>query len=531
MPRLNIPLSDTGYFNKLILDLIAGKEELRPFHRLPHHVDDYGRKMTERASLPLDRETLTESLLRQYEAVGGAKGKVLENVVALREERTFTIITGHQLNIFTGPLYFVYKILHAIRLAEDLQKAYPDHRFVPVYWMATEDHDLAEIAFLNIFGRRFDWPTQQTGAVGRMNTDGLADVCDRLAELFPSQEQALELIATFRKAYTEGATLADATRHFTDALFGHYGLVVLDADRPELKALFADVMLDDALKGTAYEAVIATNRQLEELGHPTQVTPREINLFYLKEGLRERIVRTVGSFHVLHTDIRWSETELRAELAEHPARFSPNVVLRPMYQERILPNLAYIGGAGELAYWLQLKAAFDAYGLSFPTLVLRNHLLLIDSGTAKRMDGLGLMIPDLFHPVDELIRAHVIETVDTDLDLSSELKLLEQLYDGLKEKAAEIDRTLVTALDAELAKQKNAVEQWGGRFARSLKKKNETSVQQIQKLHERLFPNGSLQERHDNMLNFTGSYGGLGLIETLHGSIEPFGADFGVVTL
>jgi bacillithiol synthase len=530
MPRLNIPLSNTGYFNRLILDLVEGSKALSAFHGLPHTLDAYRRKMQERAALPIDREILADSLLQQYGSIGGAKGKVLENVEALREKHTFTVTTGHQLNIFTGPLYFVYKILHAVRLAEELQNVYPDHRFVPVYWMATEDHDLAEIAFLNLFGRRFDWQTEQTGAVGRMSTDGLSDVCDQLSELFPSQERALELMTTFRKAYMESATLADATRHFTDALFGQYGLVILDADRPELKALFADVMLDDALTSTAYKAVIATNTQLEKLGYPAQVTPREINLFYMKEGLRERIVRTEGAFRVLHTDIRWSMAELRAEIAESPERFSPNVVLRPMYQERILPNLAYIGGAGELAYWLQLKAVFDAHGISYPTLVLRNHLLLIDGGTAKRMDGLGLMVPDLFHPVDELIRAHVIETVDTDLDLTAELKMLEQVYGGLKEKAAEIDRTLVTALDAELAKQQKTLEQWGGRFARSLKKKNETSVQQIQRLHEKLFPSGSLQERHDNILQFITSSES-GLIPTLHAAMEPLGTEFGAIAL
>lgn len=530
MQHVNIPLEQTGYFSNLILGLMTGNEELRPFYGLPHAIESYAIKMQERAELPIDREVLADSLLAQYEAIGGAQGKVLDNIKSLRDKSTFTVTTGHQLNIFTGPLYFVYKILHTIRLAEELTKRFPDRRFVPVYWMATEDHDLAEIAFLNIFGRRFDWTTQQTGPVGRMSTDGLSDVCDQLSELFPSQERALELISTFRKAYTESATLADATRHFTDVLFGQYGLVILDGDRPELKALFADVMLEDALENTAYKRVIATNRQLEELGYPAQVTPREINLFYLKQGLRERIVRAEGAFRVLHTDIRWSMAELRAEIVENPERFSPNVVLRPMYQERILPNLAYIGGAGELAYWLQLKAAFDAHSISYPTLVLRNHLLLIDSSTAKRMDGLGLLVPDLFHPVDELIRAHVIETVDTDLDLSSEFKLLEQIYGKLKDKAEEIDRTLVTALDAEHAKQQKTLEQWGGRFARSLKKKNETSVQQIQKLHEKLFPNGSLQERHDNILQFITS-SEEGLIPVLNRVTEPLGTEFGVVAL
>lgn len=530
MHRINIQLHRTGYFNRLILDLVEGAEALRPFHGLPHRLESYGRKMQERADLPIDRDTLVESLLQQYGSLGGAKGKVLENINALRKDSTFTVTTGHQLNIFTGPLYFVYKILHTIRLAEELKRHYPDNRFVPVYWMATEDHDLEEIAFLHLFGKRYEWKTEQTGAVGRMGTQGLEKVCDQLEELFPSQERALELIAIFREAYTESGTMADATRHFSDALFGQYGLVVMDGDRPELKSLFADVMFRDALENTSYGSVIETSRKLEESGYPAQVNPREINVFYLNGGLRERIVGTDDEFRVLHTDIRWTELELRNEMSSHPERFSPNVVLRPLYQERILPNLSYIGGAGELAYWLQLKETFYRNAASFPVLVLRNHLLLIDGGTAKRMDSLGLLVPDLFHPVDELIRAHVIETVDTDLDLSAELKLLQQLYGGLKVKAGEVDPTLVTALDAELAKQQKILEQWGSRFSRSLKKKNETSVQQIQKLHGKLFPNGSLQERHDNILQFIASSEG-GLIPTLHSAIEPLGTDFGVVML
>jgi bacillithiol synthase len=528
MSRLNIPLSDTGYFNRLTLDLIAGEDGLRPFLGQPHSVEAYGRKMQERAALAIDREVLADSLLAQYEAIGGAKDKVLDNIQALRDVKTFTVTTGHQLNIFTGPLYFLYKILHAIRLAEELRKSFPDNRFVPVYWMASEDHDLAEVSFLHLFGKMYDWKTEQTGAVGRMATDGLAALADQLAEFFPTQPQALEAIALFRKAYAECATLADATRQFTDALFGQYGLVIIDADRPELKALFVDVMLRDAMEGVSFQAVNDTNRRLHELGYPAQVNPREVNLFYMQQGLRERIVRTDAGFHALHTDIRWSEEALRAEMTAHPDRFSPNVVLRPQFQERILPNLAYIGGAGELSYWVQLKQAFDSNAASFPILVLRNHLLLIDGGTAKRMDSLGLMVHDLFQPIDELVRAHVLGTSGADLDLTHEFRLMQQLYDALKAKAADIDRTLVAALDAELAKQQKALEQWNGRFARELKKKNETAVQQVQKLHAKLFPGGALQERHDNMLQHLNAFEG-GLIARLHEAIEPFGTEFGVL--
>ena len=529
MVRENIPLEQTGFFNRLILDLVSGKNEVKPFYGLPHNVASYAAKMQDRSTFPLDRATLVNVLIDQYEAIGGAKDTVLSNINALGDESTFTVTTGHQLNIFTGPLYFVYKILHTIRLAEELQKHYPDNRFVPVYWMATEDHDLAEISYFHLFGKKYEWSTTQTGATGRMQTTGLSDICDELEQVFASQPQGLKLVNLFREAYAQ-KTLAQATRHLANALFGHYGLVVVDGDNAALKSRFADAMLRDAFDSDAFKAVKTTSRQLTELDYHTQINPREINLFYLADGVRERIVRTDTGFHVLHTELRFTDEALRSEMKAHPEKFSPNVVLRPMYQECVLPNLAYIGGAGELAYWLQLKDAFNAMGFSYPVLILRNHLLLIDGASSSRMAELNLLSQDLFHPVEDLIRAHVLETVEADMDLTDEQQLLTEIYERLKTTASEIDATLLAALDAELIKQRQTIGQWGSRFSRVLKKKNETSVERIRKLHAKLFPNGSLQERHDNLMQFRTKEGNE-LIAALHGPIQPFEADLGVVSV
>jgi len=527
--RENIPLDQTNFFNCLILDLVSGKNEVKPFYGLPHKVESYAAKMQERGTFPLDRATLVNVLLQQYETIGGAKDAVLSNINALGEDKTFTVTTGHQLNIFTGPLYFIYKILHTIRLAEELQNHYPDNQFVPVYWMATEDHDLAEISFFHLFGKKYEWNTTQTGATGRMETTGLSDIFDELEQVFSSQPHGLKLVGLFREAYSQ-KNLAQATRHLANALFGQYGLVVVDGDNAALKSRFADAMLRDAFDGDAFKAVKASSRQLTELDYHTQINPREINLFYLADGVRERIVRTDTGFHVLHTELRFTDEELRSEIKAHPEKFSPNVVLRPMYQECVLPNLAYIGGAGELAYWLQLKDAFNAMGFSYPVLVLRNHLLLIDGASFSRMAELNLVPQDLFHPVEDLIRAHVLETVEADMDLTDEQQLLTEIYERLKTTASEIDATLLAALDAELVKQRQTIGQWGSRFSRVLKKKNETSVERIRKLHAKLFPNGSLQERHDNMMQFHPN-DGRDFIASLAEAIEPFGEDMGVVRL
>jgi bacillithiol biosynthesis cysteine-adding enzyme BshC len=527
MVRENISLSKTGFFNRLILDLISGKDAVKPFYGLPHTIESYAGKMQERSTFPIDRATLVDVLVQQYDSIGGAKDAVLSNINALSNDKTFTVTTGHQLNIFTGPLYFVYKILHTIRLAEELQKHYPNNRFVPVYWMATEDHDLAEISFFHLFGKKYEWNTTQTGATGRMETTGLSDICDELEQVFSSQPEGLKLVGLFREAYSQ-RNLAQATRHLANALFGQYGLVVVDGDNSALKSSFADAMLRDAFDGDAFKAVTATSRQLSELDYHTQINPREINLFYLADGVRERIVCTDTGFHVLHTELRFTDEALRSEIKAHPEKFSPNVVLRPMYQECVLPNLAYIGGAGELAYWLQLKDAFATMGFSHPVLVLRNHLLLIDGASSSRMAELNLVPQDLFHPVEDLIRAHVLETVAADMDLTDEQQLLTEIYESLKTTASEIDATLLASLDAELIKQRQTIGQWGSRFSRVLKKKNETSVDRIRKLHTKLFPNNSLQERHDNMMQFHPT-NEVDLISQLYTAIEPFATDLGIV--
>ncbi len=529
MHRENIPLAQTNFFNRLILDLISGKDAVKPFYGLPHTVESYDAKMQERSSFPMDRATLVDVLVQQYESIGGAKDTVLSNINALREDKTFTVTTGHQLNIFTGPLYFVYKILHTICLAEELQKHYPNNRFVPVYWMATEDHDIAEISFFHLFGKKYEWNTTQTGATGRMQTTGLTDICDDLEQVFASQPQGLKLVGLFREAYSQ-KNLAQATRHFSNALFGHYGLVVVDGDNASLKSRFADAMLRDAFDGVAFKAVTATSRQLTELEYHTQINPREINLFYLADAVRERIVRTDTGFHVLHTELRFTDEALRSEIKAHPEKFSPNVVLRPIYQECVLPNLAYIGGAGEMAYWLQLKDAFGSMGFSYPLLVLRNHLLLIDGASSSRMAELNLVSQDLFHPVEDLTRAHVLETVQANMDLTDEQLLLTEMYERLKTTASEIDATLLASLDAELIKQRQTIGQWGSRFSRVLKKKNETSVDRIRKLHAKLFPNNSLQERYNNLLQFHPT-NEADLISKLQASIEPFATDLVIVSV
>lgn len=524
-----ISLEHTGRFNKLILDYVNGEDGVKEFYGLPHSLENYAEQIESRRKFPIDRELLADSLLKQYKTIGGAKASVLTNIELLRSENAFTVTTGHQLNIFTGPLYFIYKILHTIKLTEQLREAYPENQFVPIYWMNSEDHDLDEVGHFNLFGKKYVWETEQTGATGRMNPESLEVFCSELEEVFSNNEETKRLIEVFRTAYSKFEKLSDATRYFANEFFGGQGLVVFDSDDAELKRPFFEYFKKD-IECEPFGLVRTTNQRLEQAGYHVQVNPRQVNCFYLADGMRNRLVETEIGYKVFQTEIRFTREELEEELKSHPEKFSPNVVLRPLFQEFILPNLTYVGGAGELSYWLQYKDYFNKMGVSFPMLSLRNHFLLIDHGSSKRMTELKLLPEDLFHSIDDLIKAHVLEVADADVNLDSEIQLLTELYESLKDKAESIDASLIASVEAEQTRVQKGIEQWSGRFGRSLKQQNEVSVNRIKKLHAQLFPNGFLQERHVNFLQ-SYSKSESTFWSSVYSATEPFSTEFRVLLL
>ena len=300
---------------------------------------------------------------------------LLENIQSLSESNTFTVTTGHQLNIFTGPIYFLFKLVTTINLSKKLKEYYPDFHFIPVYWMASEDHDFEEISYFNMFGEKYQWATGQTGAVGRFDPSSLADVLYQI-------DENVEL---FEKAYGRFHTLAGSVRFYVNELFGSEGLVVVDGDDSELKAQFATVTKDDILNQNAHQRVNETNKQLINLGYKLQASSRPINFFYL-DDFRRRIICEGENFKVLGSKIKFSKQEILSEIEHYPERFSPNVIMRPLYQEMILPNLAYLGGPAEIIYWLQLKGVFDYYKIEFPIIMPRNFGMIIHQKIAKKIN-------------------------------------------------------------------------------------------------------------------------------------------------
>jgi uncharacterized protein YllA (UPF0747 family) len=477
-------------FSKLLLDYLAEKPALQGFYGNGPQLSKFKDQISEKKGFPrASRAILQTVLTEQYEAIGAEMPSV-----DLRDENTFTVTTGHQLNIYTGPLYVIYKLVSTINLARALQKAYPDQRFVPVYWMATEDHDFEEINHFFAFGTKYEWNSSQKGAVGRFT---LTD--------FPRIPFRNEI---FDKAYSEGKTLSEAVRMYMHALFGAEGLVCLDADDSRLKSLFAPILEADLNQQVHEPIVRATTEKLEALGYKTQVAARPVNLFRLTENDRIRL-ETGDSVDITHA--------------------SPNVILRPLYQEVILPNLAYIGGPAEVAYWLQLKGIFDLHQVPFPILLPRNFAIVKTQKQAERAEKLGLSLADLFTDELTLRRSFVAGRTVHQLDTASELKALQPILDSLAGRAKAIDPTLEASVLAEQARWTKGLERLAKKMKRAEERNQGDEVRQVLALKEALFPAGEWQERHTNFLEFATDHPEF--ISDLLQTFDPLNFEFYEITL
>jgi len=521
-----ISYQETNAFSAIVLDYISGKDQLKSFYKYTPDFNGFAEAIKNR-NYNADRTVLVETLKKQYASVKTTP-MVTEHIKRLGDSRTFTITTGHQLNIFTGPLYFIYKIVTAINLARELKQEFPDYNFVPVYWMATEDHDFEEINHVKIEDKMLTWNKEAAGATGRLNTKDIIETLTAYKGYLGIGTKGLMLSRLVEAAYTNNAKLSDATRELVDALFGEYGLVCVDADDPQLKKQFAEIIYQDITEQNSFKFISESNAQLEAIGHKPQVNPREINFFYMTDQLRERIVEEDGRYNVMHTEISFSKEELETEISNFPERFSPNVVMRPVYQELILPNLAYIGGGAELTYWLQLKSNFDHYKVDFPIVLLRNSALVIDSRSEERMQILGISYKNLFAKTETIKNDWVRSHVNLQLTLNDEERAISAVFDQIKLNAYKIDKTLSQSADAAKTRALKLISNLEKKMLRAEKRKHKTSLAQIESLKEKLFPTGVLQERVLNIAPLYVLYGDE-FIDSLVAYFKPLDHQFTVL--
>lgn len=520
MPLQKIPFRSTHAFTELFLKYMDQEASLSSFYSRFPAIDNFQGQIREKfKSFPdATRKILVERLQEQYLKIPTPSKEVKENILSLSQKNTFTVTTGHQLNIFTGPLYFIYKIVTVINACKKLKIQYPDRHFVPVYWMASEDHDYEEIKYFRLYGKNFVWETNQQGAVGQFDTKELKNILQQL----PGD------VSVFREAYTKNNLLSDAVRDYVNKLFGSEGLVVIDADDRELKKIFIPVMQQDIFSQVPFKYVTETNAKLEKQGYHPQVNPREINFFYLEKNLRSRIERNGEDFTVVDTTMKFSRKEIEKKIEEEPEKFSPNVILRPLYQEMILPNLAYAGGPAELVYWLELKSMFEHFQVPFPMLLPRNFALIIDGPVSRKLGKTGLEMQDFFEEKNYLFNHWVTKNSSHDLSLGAAMKTQAQLLAEIQARCEKIDPTLATMIRAETKKIQNTLEKVEKKMLRAEKRLHTDRLRQIEEVKDALFPHGSLQERTDNFLNFYQQ--DPNFINKLLEHLDPFDFQFNVLT-
>ena len=496
----------TGYFSSLVSDYLEANQKLAPFYTHAPSIDGVKAAMAARDLFNTPRTVLVNALNKQYETVK-AKDLVTANIQSLAKSKTYTVTTAHQPNLFTGPLYFIYKIAHTIALSRSLNKQMPEANFVPVYYMGSEDADLEELGFVNIGGQKLVWQTKQTGAVGRMLVDvELLSLIKLIEGQIGVSVHGIAWVNLLKQSFTIGKTIAQATLEIVHHLFGDYGLVVVQPDSPELKSLFTSVIEKELTTGFSNNAVQQTIKNLS-VHYKVQAAGRAINLFYLQGNKRERIVQTDAGYEVTALGLSFTQEQILADVQNNPANYSPNVILRGVFQETILPNIAFIGGGGELAYWLELKDVFAAACVPYPVLLLRNSFLLISDKQAKQLQKLEISLDALFKGLQYNIDRFVIKNSGFQLQIDSQMASIESQYNLIKEQAQSIDTSLVQHIEALAHKQSQKLIQVQKKMLRAQKRKFEVEQQQMTKTLNLLFPGGSLQERTENIADWYKIYG------------------------
>jgi bacillithiol synthase len=499
MQKITLNRKDTQCFSNISNTLTYNQALLKDFIQLPFSIESIKVQIELKSkNYPQqNRVILTNKLNKNYSKLELTQKQAL-HLNLLSKDSTFTITTGHQLCLFTGPIFFIYKIIHTIKLADELCRAYPEFHFVPIYWMASEDHDFEEVNHLNLFNNKITWNTNQTGAVGNFKLNEINQVKNEIKSFFlnRSSNELDFLLDSFN-----GNSFSEATFSFVNELFKEYGLIILEPNDKKLKLLFTSTIKNEIQYQFSNKCVEKTNQELIKSGIKPQVNSRLINLFYINENIRSRIILENGLFKIENVG-EFKEEELLLELEKFPERFSPNVVLRTLYQETILPNLVYIGGGGELAYWLQFKQVFDHENISFPLIKIRNSIQLIDKNSQKKISKLNLDFKELFKNTDLIKKDYLLKNSSNTLDFNELNLKFNSFIDELKKSILNYDINLTSLSEAESTKFNDNFEVLKNKILKLEKTKHEVSLKQIEDLKSKLFPNNALQERNDNFLNF-----------------------------
>jgi bacillithiol biosynthesis cysteine-adding enzyme BshC len=516
---MSVPTKRLPHLPRLVDDYFHDYAKLREFFDGDFRDAAAYERQTERTlARRIPRKELA-AILREQNQRYGCGPRTLGHIDALEREQACAVVTGQQVGLFSGPLYTIYKALTAIKLAERLSRNSPK-KTVPVFWLASDDHDLAEIdhiVLLDKDNRLAEVRCGMPSAEPKIPVSALilppeiAACVRRLGDLTPDSEFKADIIASLSAAYTVGRGWVEAFARWMTRLFPSPGLIFIDASHPRLKELGGEVFYREIReKSAATPPALAASRKLRDAGYEGQVHLHEgiLNIFYAER--ERRSVQWDGqAFEIKDPRETRSEEDLLALAKEKPYLLSPNVLLRPIYQDTLLPTVAYVGGPGEIAYFAQMKGVYEKFGLPMPVIYPRKSLTIVERNIDRILAKYHLEIPDLWGGADAILRrlgeSGVPEPLGRALSLAA--SHLEQDFEPLLRDIADFEPTLKESAQLTRGKMARQLRFLEKKIIRAGKKRNDIAVGQIRKAGSHLYPGGNLQERAFSIVPYLLKYG------------------------
>jgi bacillithiol biosynthesis cysteine-adding enzyme BshC len=466
-----------------------------------------------------NRNNLVDIIKSQYDNYTPS-AKTISNIDLLKSKKTLTVVTGQQLGMLGGPLYTFYKIITAIKLSTYLSERYDNFNFVPVFWLEGDDHDFNEIRHVNLINDKNDFQVFNYGVEVSEDEDrcsvGFIKIDDSISEFLDEIKQSIRnteftsgLFARLKTFYSSGKSFKDAFKELLFWLFDKYGLILFDPQDKSIKDMMKPIFRDELTNFRKHtETMVGVSAELEDLYH-AQVKVRPVNLFYSTDGGRFLLDPVDNEFRLHKRRKRFSYDELMNLIETEPENFSPNVLLRPVCQDYILPTVFYVGGPGEVAYFAQVLPLYDFFNVHSPIIYPRSSVTIMEKNISAIIDKYNLSINQAFWEPEALKQSVLASLSDITVDdiFSDATEKIDLVLDQLKEKLFEFDKSISDASTKYRQKILNYLEELKGKAIESQKKKHETTLRQIDKLSSTLLPNGSLQERELNFIYFVNKYG------------------------
>ena len=465
------------------------------------------------------RSVLVEVLKEQHQLLNLDIPQVHDQIQRLQSDQTYAVVTAHQTCLMTGPLYVIYKIASTIACCRQLNAIHSDKHFVPIYVMGSEDHDFLEVNHFYLYNKKIEWHvTHQGEAVGRIQIKDIEEVMDNVDQIIQHDVHAEELMDLLRSCYSEGRNLAQAMARLVTRIFGRYGLIVADLDDQRLKRLAIPLFHKELEESSSKELVINKQNAIDILGFSSQVYPRDINLFYLKDT-RKKIERFNDKYYLGEQALSFDK--VIEHLHNHPERFSPNVILRPIYQQIVLPGIIYIGGGAEVAYWMEIQDVFQTMKIPQPILLRRDSALWINQLHSQRISELGIELRQLFRPLHEAQHEYLSKNAQEEWSVAHIKSQFNDLFSQLSGEIRQIDTGLIKMSEGYQRQTDNFLNKVETKLRRSVKSKHDVAMGRMDKLWHDLFPNRGLQERRENFLKLYARHG-RHFIDTLIDHFNPF---------